>query len=191
MSSHVWVYDLTAIKFASPNLTGDSNLNMECIRLALVQYSKDFPGLPPNLYVQFDSASDNKSRFTMGSLAWLVENNYFHQVESVMLPVGHTHEDIDQAFRVISEALDRVGFVETLEKYMNVIRHAWAGETQHVELLPVVHDFISWQKGYVWETDFKAKEDVNTLKFITTARYFKIRRRETDGVVCLWYLRAP
>lgn len=55
---------------AYPHLAGDSNLNMECIRLALEQYRKDMnlPNLRPTLYLLFDNASDNKSRFTFGSL---------------------------------------------------------------------------------------------------------------------------
>ena len=78
-----------------PHLAGDSNLNLECIRLALVQFCKE-TGFRPNLYVMVDNASDNKSRYTLGTLSWLVAQMYLNQVEVVMLPVGHTHEDIDQ-----------------------------------------------------------------------------------------------
>ena len=80
---------------AYPHLAGDSNLNLECIRLALRQHFGD-AGLPPNLYVVVDNASDNKSRFVIGGLGWLVVHDYVNEVELTMLPVGHTHEDIDQ-----------------------------------------------------------------------------------------------
>lgn len=170
---------------AYPHLAGDSSLNVECIRRALVLYRNEMGrGLPPNLYLQLDSAADNKSRFVLGTLGWLVLQDLFHQVEVVMLPVGHTHEDIDQAFRVISEALDAAGFIGTLDDYLHIIRTAWAGETQHVEILSAVHDYKAWMQGHIWETEFK--KDANTLKYITTARYFKIRRREFDRAVCLW-----
>ena len=76
---------------AYPHLAGNSNLNLECIRLALVQYGKDTGySLRPNLYIQFDNASDNKSRFVIGGLAWLLLKDLVNQVEMVMLPVGHT-----------------------------------------------------------------------------------------------------
>ena len=78
-----------------PHLAGDSNLNIECIRRALMLYCNE-TGLRPNLYVMVDNASDNKSRFVFGALAFLVADKRVSQVEVAMLPVGHTHEDIDQ-----------------------------------------------------------------------------------------------
>ena len=77
---------------AYPHLAGDSNLNVECIRMALVQFAKDTGFvLRPNLYIQIDNASDNKSRFVFGALATMVVlNGLVNQVELVMLPVGHT-----------------------------------------------------------------------------------------------------
>jgi hypothetical protein len=76
---------------AYPHLAGDSNLNLECIRMALVQFAKDTGFvLRPNLYIQIDNASDNKSRFVFGALATMVLNGLVNQVELVMLPVGHT-----------------------------------------------------------------------------------------------------
>ena len=41
-----------------------------------------------DIYVQVDNASDNKSRFVFGGLAWMVLKDLAHQVEVVMLPVG-------------------------------------------------------------------------------------------------------
>lgn len=81
-----------------PHLAGDSNLNLECIRLALLADRKHGT-LRPNLLVMVDNASDNKSRFTIGGLAWLVAQGLVNQVEVAMLPVGHTHEDIDQVHK--------------------------------------------------------------------------------------------
>ena len=46
----------------------------------------------PKLYLQLDNASDNKSRYIIGMMGWLVEHNYVDQVEIVFLMVGHTHE---------------------------------------------------------------------------------------------------
>jgi hypothetical protein len=177
---------------AYPHLAGDSNLNLECIRMALVQFAKDTGFvLRPNLYIQIDNASDNKSRFVFGALATMVLNGLVNQVELVMLPVGHTHEDIDQAFRVISEALARAGFIETLEHYIEVISTAWQGEErQYVQVVSAVHNYKDWVTGLVWETSFSSKHDVNTLAQLTTARYFQLRRRDLDGAVCLWYITA-
>jgi hypothetical protein len=40
-----------------------------------------------------------------GFLAMLVERGIFKEIEVNFLPVGHTHEDIDTVFSLISQAL--------------------------------------------------------------------------------------
>lgn len=58
--------------------------------------------------------------------------------------VGHTHEDIDQIFRVISEELTRRGFVGTIEQYLDAISSAFkTGPAPHVEQLDAVADYKS------------------------------------------------
>ena len=168
-----------------PHLAGDSNLNVECIRLALHQHFKE-TGLRPNLYVVVDNASDNKSRWVLGSLAWLVAQGKVNQVELSMLPVGHTHEDIDQAFRIIANALIRAGFVGTIEQYMEIIATAWTGERQYVQVISAVFDYKQWLTGVVWETARTKDDSVNVLKHLKKNRYFKIAKRTLDGATCLW-----
>jgi len=175
-----------------PHLAGDSNLNLECIRLALVADSKITGNcMRVNLGVWLDNASDNKSRFTVSGLAWLVGQAIVNQVEVAMLPVGHTHEDIDQAFRVIANALIRASFVGTIDQYIEIIATAWTGERQHVEVVSAVHDYTSWVKGSVWETSHSSDPSVNSLKHLKKNRYYVIRKRASDGAVCLWYKPEP
>ena len=80
--------------------------------------------LPPVLYIQMDNTCrDNKNKYTLTFLALLVELGIFRkvnlwllsllcwyycallQVKLGCLPVGHTHEDIDQTFSCISRHL--------------------------------------------------------------------------------------
>ena len=91
---------------------------------------------------------------------------------------------------MISEALAAAGFIETMEHYIEVIKHAWEGKEQHVELLIAVYDYKTWVTGSVWETEHKKDELVNSLKHLNTARYFRLRKRG-DGAVCLWYKPDP
>ena len=170
----------------------------ECIRRALVQYCIDTnqPNLrprklssssfsfllcvaetlflvcasDPDLYLQVDNASDNKSRYVIGTLAWMVLKDLVHQVEVAMLPVGHTHEDIDQAFRIIAEALRCAGFVPTLDNYKRIIAEAWQGEHQHVEFVDAVHDYKNFVGPHVWETQASKDKTKGVLKGLTTAR---------------------
>lgn len=71
--------DKRFIFWSLPWMPGNANLNVECIRRALVHYLSGL-AFRPKLYFQFDNASDNKN-FTMLCLAaWLVHNSYVSQV---------------------------------------------------------------------------------------------------------------
>jgi hypothetical protein len=64
--------------------------------------------LPDVLYLQLDNTvKQNKSKFLMSYLAWLVETGVFKRIIVSFLPVGHTHEDIDQLFSRIAVCLRR------------------------------------------------------------------------------------
>ncbi len=55
--------------------------------------------LPCHLLLQLDNTTkQNKNRFVIGYCAWLVQRGVFTSVKISFLPVGHTHEDIDQVF---------------------------------------------------------------------------------------------
>ncbi len=55
--------------------------------------------IPPCLYVQADNCSrENKNRYFMGYFEMLVARGIVKDVYVSFLPVGHTHEDIDQVF---------------------------------------------------------------------------------------------
>lgn len=55
--------------------------------------------LPPILLLQLDNTSkQNKGRFLFAFLALLVHHGVFEKILVSFLPVGHTHEDIDQMF---------------------------------------------------------------------------------------------
>ena len=86
------------------------------------------------------------------------------------LHVPSTHEDIDQAFRIISEALTRAGFVQTLEAYKEIIASAWEGQRQHVEFVEAVHDIKGFVSDHVWKTSSTKDKTHGVLKGLTTAR---------------------
>jgi hypothetical protein len=56
-------------------------------------------GLPPHLNLQLDNTVRQcKGQYICGFLAWLILKGIFESITVGYLPVGHTHEDIDQFF---------------------------------------------------------------------------------------------
>jgi hypothetical protein len=92
----------TFLYWVTPQIKHDTNLTIECIRRTLLKYQMAKTSLPPVLYLQMDNASDNKSRQLFAFLAYLVEKNIFQKIKVSYLVVGHTHEDIDGYFSLIS-----------------------------------------------------------------------------------------
>ncbi|XP_060594673.1 uncharacterized protein LOC132749024 [Ruditapes philippinarum] len=97
--------------------------------------------LPPILYIQADNcARENKNRYVLAFLQLLVEKNIFNEVHFSMLPVGHTHEDIDARFSLISRRLYQKD-TETLEEFLNVLEKPM--------LIKTIHDVKSWLIPYI------------------------------------------
>ena len=64
--------------------------------------------LPPTLRIQADNRSqENKNKYMFAFCAPLVALGHFREVQLSFLIVGHTHDDIDQRFSVISNILKR------------------------------------------------------------------------------------
>jgi hypothetical protein len=69
--------------------------------------------LPDTLYLQSDNGSENKNRAILYLLCLLVHYNVFVSIHWNLLCPGHTHEDIDGWFGVVSRWLAKV-FLATL-----------------------------------------------------------------------------
>ena len=78
--------------------------------------------MPPKLQLQLDNTcKDNKNHFLLGYCALLLAQGLFEEVEVFFLPVGHTHNEVDQIFSLISKAVAREGAfsVEDLKQTTN------------------------------------------------------------------------
>lgn len=63
-------------------------------------------GILDTIYLQLDNCSrENKNRFLMAYVESLVAWGMVEEVLVGFLPVGHSHEDIDQAFSCTSRLL--------------------------------------------------------------------------------------
>ena len=94
------------------------------IMMVLCAYSKDHK-LPPVLYLHMDNCwRENKNRFVLGIAHLLVQLGVFKSVNLCFLPVGHTHNIVDQVFSRFSIALSKVD-VFTVEELHRVCRDAY------------------------------------------------------------------
>ena len=72
---------------------------------ALQETLKEGP-LPPVLYLHMDNCSrENKNRYILALNHLLILANIFIKVKLSFLPVGHTHDDVDQFFSKINAVL--------------------------------------------------------------------------------------
>eukprot|EP00105_Crassostrea_gigas_P042039 XP_019926187.1 PREDICTED: uncharacterized protein LOC105336278 [Crassostrea gigas] len=74
--------------------------------------------LPDVFYLQMDNcARENKNRYLLAFMAYLVGKGVFRKIKVSFLMVGHTNEDIDQVFSKFSHWLCKHAAM-TLEKLM-------------------------------------------------------------------------
>lgn len=107
-----------------PNIKHGSNITIETLHRVLdveFRIGNGEPFKPRVLYLQLDNTTKQcKSQYVLGFLALLVAWGVFREVVVSFLPVGHTHEDIDQLFSRIAlylrknDATSRLGFRDAI-----------------------------------------------------------------------------
>ena len=144
------------------------------------KYKSERKKWPEVLYLQLDNTTkDNKNRALMVLLDEIVKIGVFRKVKVGFLYVGHTHEDIDQRFSVISRHLMRHDIL-TMQKFLETLRECNKGgkEVVTAKTLDWVYDFSPWALDVVDKRFEKfTKHHVFRIKKV------KVLRRNQDGVV--------
>lgn len=113
------------------------NVTIQAIFDVLVDLFKRNGKLPPVLFLQLDNTTkQNKGTYLSAFLALLIQCGTFKEIYVGFLPVGHTHEDIDQFFSRIAiyfrthDALSRMHLehgiqraYQTREGFRPIVRH--------------------------------------------------------------------
>jgi hypothetical protein len=90
-----------------------SNATVESLHRTLLKVAESeerSQNWPAVFFIQVDGCvGDNKNRTVFGYCAWLVAQGHFNRVELSFLMVGHTHEDIDAIFGVLSKFFKKMG----------------------------------------------------------------------------------
>lgn len=122
--------------------------------------------LPRTLFVQLDNCSrENKNHFFMAYIEFLVAMRIFDVIELGFLPVGHTHEDIDQIFSQTSARL-RANDAVTLPHLHEQLSHVNNGRTNVSHMKRITN----------WSGLCSQENIIQRVDNITRHQYFKFSR---------------
>jgi hypothetical protein len=94
------------------------------ILMVLCECAKDGP-LPETLYLHLDNCwRENKNKYVLGIAHMLVQRKVFKRVKIAFLPVGHTHNIVDQMFSCFANKL-RTSTFATVEELHNLCRMSY------------------------------------------------------------------
>jgi hypothetical protein len=139
----------------SDRYKSDSNVTIDVLQRVLKELEERHPGkrLPRKLYVQMDNCvRENKNKYVLGYLSWLVQRGVFEEIQLSFLPVGHTHEDIDQMFSRIAKQLRSNNAVD-LEQLQGLVTSAFLKYGVRPEFRTI--DSIAHTSGWI-ETHLNA-----------------------------------
>jgi hypothetical protein len=111
---------------------------------------------PEEFHIQFDGGSENANKYVLAFLEHLVVKRLVRRVFFTRLPVGHTHEDIDQTFSVISRHIvDKV--IISPDDFKRELIEAFQGNTILVKVKDVfvIPNYQSFYEPYI---DIKFKK---------------------------------
>jgi hypothetical protein len=110
---------------------------------------------PHTLQIQADNSwGENKNQWVLAFCAWLVKIGLFHEVVLSFLPVGHTHEDIDQFFSKISQAYMKAN-IPTPHAFTEFLRTQFPD----IDIVWVTHvwDWQSWLNPFLHHLSYQSE----------------------------------
>jgi hypothetical protein len=99
----------------------DSNQVITMVMHVIADVRRRKGQLPLTLRIHADNTThENKNIYMFALCAVLVGLGYFQEVQLGFLIVGHTHEDIDQCFSIISNTLKRTN-IDSLKELLELV----------------------------------------------------------------------
>lgn len=128
-----------------------SNLTIEVLQRTLWKEQERRKAIgamwPEVLYLQLDNTtSENKNKYVFAYLSSLIQKGVFREIHVNFLPVGHTHEDIDQFFSQFAHRMRAVDCF-TYEDAVKVLQKCHDPTHQVLEetdYLFALHEWRSW-----------------------------------------------
>jgi len=164
-------FNKRSLYFTPYTLEGGSNLTSTVILDHLIRIRKDHLH-SRHLQIQADNCfRENKNTYMFGLAALLVHHRIYETVTLSMLIPGHTHEDIDQMFSVLSKYYWSHS-LETLEDIEQYIAAAYKNPSTRPDVIQ-----LSW----IW--DFKSLLEKCLVKMSNHSkpRYFHFKMFNGDA----------
>ena len=162
---------------SEPQVKHDSNLNLTCLHDTIMALLEQEGELPRTLYLQVDGGSENKNQWMLSYLSLLVEVGLFDKIKMSFLPVGHTHEDIDQAFSRISVYLNKHDCL-TYDEFLQGVHKSFVKDNKHPNVVTIgqAFDFKTW-----------LKDRQNPVESWTDNHCYRFAKNVATGVVEMHY----
>lgn len=145
--------------------TGANHI-IESIHLSLTDILSEQGRLSRKLFLQFDNCTrENKNRFLFSYVESLVQLEVFDDIIVGFLPVGHTHEDIDQSFSVTSARLKSKDII-TLSGMQAELRKAYNNTTKVKHLKSVGN----------WSRLCEIEKCLTNIQLFSQFRYFRFHK---------------
>ena len=174
------------------DIKGGATLEIECLHrtIARTLEYKLANGLPRprDLCIQMDNCGHQKNKYMMAYLTHLVDNGQFANITLSFLEKGHTHEDIDQTFSVLSKAFKQ-STCHTPSEFRRQVHEAFPDTPSldepahlgtaiftHVEQIEYTHDVVNWM----------AEALDKKLKYIQKPHVFTFQRN-SEGDATMHY----
>ena len=174
---------------------GGSNVTVHCLNESIKRQIAHMKAAgkktPHTLYVQLDNTTkENKNQYVEAYLSSLVTEGVFDVVVMTFLPVGHTHEDIDQRFSVVSRKLRRE-VVLSVQAFKALLESLFKDDSRppQVTLVPYVWDFAAWVRPHinVGYAQFQSVQKYHQYRFTRHEEVARMHMREWPHEGCVWF----
>jgi hypothetical protein len=168
------------------NFKHGANLTIECLHHVLLDMHRHFGSLPRTFYLQLDNTTKQcKNKYVVAYLGLLVAWDMLERVVISFLPVGHTHEDIDQFFSILAKylrcnpCLDR----DDLEKAIHICYHAWwQKKSTKTHKLETAANISDWLQPYINSLP-EITKPLQMHLFKNDAKHVVVQQRDQCGLV--------
>ena len=180
--AHGWELSMN---FVEEDMPHNCNLVIEVLMRALDRIQTEWraaasgTAFPCNLWVQLDNAGgENKNVHVMKCFAYLVDAGVFRTAVASYMQVGHTHEDIDFLFSVMSTAIWKMGVWDSPYQMAERVKHAMAAHVARTMkdipvqcgLLDAVRDWKTWVKPLDQVKEKAGFEGIMSIRWICFLR---------------------